>query len=314
MKIETKRHPTKFYLTLGLGSLFFIAIGSVLIFVGIDNKIKDDTKSNHFILAVFGSIFCLLAIWMVYKYLKNAPKVIINKSFLRIGNEKFRLDNIKDVILTGKMPFPFIINFPMEGSAIVFKDGREIFLFDDMYANSYEVKSFLEQVVVNKQEFKLRILNKIKKNVLRFEKKQVFKGNQFITLRGISLWWILGLFILVLINRRLTNAGIIFFSVFGPLWFILHSWLMHYFVITKNFLVIRNHNFTWKERIYSISDIREVVFESRGNQPNCLKVITIDFKSKLYPASTLSDRTWLDMKKKLETKGIEVRNECIYEE
>jgi hypothetical protein len=60
-----------------------------------------------------------------------------------------------------------------------------------------------------------------------------------------------------------------------------------------------------------LADIKEVVYETQGKQPNCMRIITNDFRNKLYPAGTLRDKTWLDLKDKLEKKGITVRNECI---
>ena len=88
---------------------------------------------------------------------------------------------------------------------------------------------------------------------------------------------------------------------------------MNYFLISNDYLIVKNHNHIWKEKIYHLSNIKEVVFESNGQQPNCMRIITKDFKNKLYPAGTLRGKTWLKMKKKLELKGVIVRNECIYE-
>ncbi|MFC7445309.1 hypothetical protein [Mesoflavibacter profundi] len=313
--IETRRHPLKFYATLAFGFLFLFALGSFMIFIGIEKESNVQSESKKYIMAIFGVLVCLLAFWMVYSYWKNSPKITVDKYNLKIGNETFRLNSIKDVILTGKMPFRFIINFPMEGTAILFNDGRDIILFDDMYSNSYEVKSFLEQVIINKQEFKINTSKKINSNEPRFENSEIFKGNQFTSLRGISLWGLIGFFtILFLVKETNLKLGaIIFFSVFGTFWVVLHSWFMHYFELTKKFLIVRNHIFVWKMKIYDISDIKEIVFETQGKQPNCMRVITNDFKNKLYPAGTLKDKTWLEMKKKLESKGIQVRNECIYE-
>ena len=314
-KIETQRHPLKFYATIVFGFLFLFALGSFTIFIGLENEASDQSKHKHIVLPIMGSIVCLLAIWMVYSYWKNSPKITIDKNNVKIGNETFRLKSIKDVMLTGKMPFRFIIKFPMEGTAILFNDGREKILFDDMYSNSYEVKSFLEQVVINKQEFKTNTLKKVKKNELRFENTEKFKGNQFTSLRGISLWGLIGFFTILFIGKETSMklGGVIFFSLLGTFWFLLHYWLMHYFELTRKFLIVRNHIFIWKTKIYDLSDIKEIVFETQGNQPNCMRIITNNFKNKLYPAGTLRDKTWLEMKKRLETRGVKVRNECIYE-
>ena len=314
-KIETQRHPLKFYATIVFGFLFLFALGSFTIFIGLENEASDQSKHKHIVLPIMGSIVCFLAIWMVYSYWKNSPKIIIDKTNVKIGNETFRLNSIKDVILTGKMPFRFITNFPMEGTAILFDNGREKILFDDMYSNSYEVKSFLEQVIINKQEFKTSTIKKINKNELRFENTEKFIGNQFTSLRGISLWGLIGFFTILIIGKETSMklGGVIFFSLLGAFWFLLHYWLMHYFELTRKFLIVRNHIFIWKMKIYDLSDIKEIVFETQGNQPNCMRIITNNFKNKLYPAGTLRNKTWLEMKKRLETRGVKVRNECIYE-
>jgi len=312
--IETQRHPLKFYATLAFGFIFLFALGSFMIFIGLDNEANEQAGNKHLIMPFFGGLVCLLAIWMVYSYWENSPKITIDRTSLKIGNETFKLNSIKDVILTGKMPFRFIIKFPMEGTAILFNDGREKILFDDMYINSCEIKSFLEQVIINKQEFKINTQKKVNSRELRFENTEIFKGNQFTSSRGISLWGLIGFFTFLFIGKgtNLKLGAIIFFSFFGVFWFVLHSWLMHYFELTKKYLIIRNHIFIWKIKVYDLSDIKEIVYETQGNQPNCMRVITNDFRNKLYPAGTLRDKTWLELKKKLEAKGVKVRNECIY--
>lgn len=112
-----------------------------------------------------------------------------------------------------------------------------------------------------------------------------------------------------------TNSNFwIVFLTFGFFWFYFNSWLMHYFSLDKDFLIIKNHNLIWKQDIYKISNIKEVTFETQGKMPNCLRVIEKNFKEKLYPAGTLSDEKWIEFKLKLEKNGVKVRNECIYEE
>jgi hypothetical protein len=211
------------------------------------------------------------------------------------------------------MPFKFIITFPMEGTAILFNDGTEKILFDDMYSNSSEIKLFLERVVIKKQDFNHDSIKEISDDAIRFENEETFKGNQFTSLRGISLWGLIGFFGFLLISKwQSPPLGLlIFFGAFGTFWFVLNSWLMHYFGLTKDYLIVRNHNFFWKVKIYRLTDIKEVVYETQGKQPNCMRIITNDFRNKLYPAGTLRDKTWLDLKDKLEAKGVTVRNECI---
>jgi hypothetical protein len=317
--IETKRHPIKFYTTLALGLLFLLALGSFMIFTDLDKVQEGQSKTKEYIMPIFGLLIYFLAIWMVYSYLKNSPKITIDTHYLKIGAETFYLKNIKDVALTGKMPFRLIMNFPMEGTAILFNDGTEKILFDDMYTNSHEVKSFLEQVVLNKQEFKLNITEKINKADIRFENTEIFKGNLFKGLREILLWGLIGFFAYLLIGKWLSPPpsklwiflGV--FGFFGIFWFLLNSWITHYFGLTKDFLIVRNYNFFRKEKIYRLSDIKEVVFEIHGRQPKCMRIITTDFRNTIYQAATLKNSRLLEMKRALEAKGIKVRNESIYQ-
>lgn len=312
--IESKRHPLKFYTSLIFGFLFLFALGSIMVSIGFKEMQFEQPKTKLYVMFVFGISSCFMAVWLVYSYWKNAPKITIDKYNLKIGNETFYIQSIKDIALTGKMPFRFILNFPMEGIAILFNDGKEKILFDDMYANSHELKLFLEQVVINKQEFKPNSTIKIGKNELWLENVDIFKGNQFTSFRGISLWVFIGFFAVLTISKW-QSPGIrllIFFGILGSFWFIACSWAMHYFGLTKNYLIVRNHNFIWKEKIYLLSDIKEIVFETQGNQANSMRIITNDFRNKLYQAGTLRDKTWLEMKTKLEEKGITVRNECIF--
>lgn len=105
----------------------------------------------------------------------------------------------------------------------------------------------------------------------------------------------------------------IFFAVFGTFWFLFNSWLMHFFCITNDYFIVKNHNLVWRTKIYRLKDIKEIVYETQSKQPNSLRIITKDFRNKVYPAGTLRDKTWLEMKSRLQMKGVKVRNECIPE-
>jgi len=311
--VTTKRHPLKFYASVAFGTLFLCGLGTLLLFVSIDILQKENPATKEYFMPVFSLALYLLAFSMLYAYWKNSPKITLDKHSIKIGNETFNLKDVKDIALTGKMPFKFIITFPMEGTAILFNDGTEKILFDDMYSNSSEIKLFLERVVIKKQDFNHDSIKEISNDAIRFENEETLKGNQFTSLRGISLWGLIGFFAFLLISKwQSPPLGLlIFFGAFGTFWFVLHSWLMHYFGLTKDYLIVRNHNFFWKVKIYRLTDIKEVVYETQGKQPNCMRIITNDFRNKLYPAGTLRDKTWLDLKDKLEAKGVTVRNECI---
>lgn len=83
------------------------------------------------------------------------------------------------------------------------------------------------------------------------------------------------------------------------------------FVKSRRNLAVRNPNLFWEKKIYEIDHIREISFEAPGRLPHSMRIITKEFKNKLYPAGTLRKRTWLELKSKLEQKGVIVNNYCI---
>lgn len=313
--ITSKRHPVKFYALLIFVLLFLSALGTLFLFASIDLLQKDNPQTKNYFLPLFSIAFYFLAFSMVYAYWKNSPKISIDNRTITFGNERFYLKEIKKVILTGKMPFKLIFRFPMEGTALIFNDGTEKYFFDDLFSNSWEIKSFLEQTVIKKTEYIPSQIEKIDSNIIGFERFETFKGSQITSLRGIMLWGLIGFFGVLMISKKQPPpiGVLIFFAVFGTFWFLFNSWLMHFFCITNDYFIVKNHNFIWMTKIYRIKDIKEIVYETQSNQPNGLRIITKDFRNKLYPAGTLRDKTWLEMKSRLKMKGVKVRNECIPE-
>jgi len=312
--ITTQRHKYKFYLSIAFSFVFFCGLGTLLIWLFVAKFNSDDIKTKEYLIPAFSFLFYLMAFFTILRYFKNAPIISIDKYSIRFGaTETYYITDIKDISLTGKKPFKYLLNFPMEGTSIEFRDGTRKIFFDDMYSNTWQLKSFLEQVVIKKKDFAETENYDIDSNELRYAQVDYFKGNQLTCIRGILLWGIIGFFIYLILSKdTIPPTGVlIFFGAFGTFWFIFNSWLMNFFGVSDNYFVVKNHNFIWKKRLYRINNIKEVVFETRGKMPNCLRVVTKDFRTKLYPAATLSDKTWHKLKRSLEKRGIKVRNECI---
>ena len=260
------------------------------------------------------SIACYaFAVYSLYRYIKNAPTITLDKDFINFNSQTFSIADIDKIELTGKRPFKYAINFPMEAATLQFKSGDIKYIFDDMYSNSWEIKSFLKQVVIDKKEFSQSNSSPIDKDAVSSDFYETFKGNQITSLRGISLWGLIGFFVYMVVNskRPAHIGGVLFVVGFSLFWFLAFSYQMHYFQVSDNYFLIRNHNLFWRKKVYNISDIKEIVFETQGKMPNCLRIITKDFRNKLYPAGTLRDKNWLALKDKFESYNIKVRNECV---
>ncbi len=250
--------------------------------------------------------------YTLYRYFKNVPKITIDQNFISFNKQIFAISDIEKVELAGKKPFKYVGEFPMEAATIVFSNGEIKYLFDDMYSNIWEIKSFLHQILIDQKNFKKIAILKDNEEAVKADVYETFKGNQFTSLRGISLWGFVGFMTyLLLVDKRQSSAPLLLYFSISGLWLLAHSYLMHYFKVSENFLVVKNHNFFWKNKVFFLADIKEVVFETQGKMPNCLRIITNDFRNKFYPAGTLRDKTWLALKYKLESHSIIVRNECV---
>src|SRR5690606_10380766 len=310
--ISTRRHLFKFYFMLIFFFVFSFWMGSLLIFTGMEIFNAGEFTRKQTLLPLVGLICYGLAFSMPFAYWKNSPKITVNRNSIRFGKHTFNLKDIENLELTSKVPFRYMVRFPMEGSSITFKDGTVKYIFDDMYANSWEIKSFLHRAVNNVAYIPQPITN-FDRSLIESEQKEVFKGNPFISLTGILLWGGIGMFTFAFLNGNQSNsAGLLlaFLSVV-LFWFFIHSWSMHYFSLMKDFLIIKNHNLLWRKRYVRLSDIEEVVIEIPEKQANTMRLITKDFKSRLYPAGTLRTQTWRDLIERLDEEGISVRNECI---
>jgi hypothetical protein len=311
--ITSSRHKTKFYLTVILGTLFFLVLATVLLFIYFDQRELGNTKPKTALMPFFSIAVYFMAFYTVYRYYRNAPNIRVDNQLISFNDETYSLSDLQHIELTGKRNFPYLFSFQMEAATLRFKDGQTKYIFDDMYENAWQLKSYLNQVIVDKKSFAEQDTQLIEKSELESEWYNTFKDNPFTSLRGISLWGLIGFFAFMQLTKGKTpsTGGWIFLIVFSTFWFVFHSWLMHYFKVSQTLFVVKNHNMVWKTKAYRLSDIKEIVFETQGKMPNCLRVITKDFRNKLYPAGTLKDKTWLELKDKLESQNIKVRNECI---
>jgi hypothetical protein len=304
-----KRHKFHFYFSVVFCFLilFGFAILFFYLFIGVFDK-------NLFFLPIFSPLLIYLAFHFVVTYYKNTPIVSVGNNFIKFGlTESYNITDIECIELTGKKPFKWFFNTPMEGTSIRFKNGIIKYIFDDLYSNSSELKLYLEQTIIEKKErFEVDSCN-IDFEEYENEYVDYFKGSQFTSFRGIILWGTIVFYLYLLLSgNKLPNIMFLLIgSIFCIYIFLINSFQMNFFGVSEHYFVVKNHNFMWKEKIYRLNNIREVVFETRGKLPNCLRIITKDFKNKLYPASTLSKSTWLELKNILEKEGVVVRNECM---
>lgn len=306
-KIVLKRHPVNFYIALYFISALFVALGIAMIYLSqteSENRIPEQKQNLSFL---GGIALLILTIYTIYQYYRNVPGVTVLDKKISFRSKSYPIDKISEICLTGKQPFRYLIPFDFEGMEVVFNDGKTLHLHDNMYTNLYRLKQFFS--TENGEEIVYESVNSVPVNVISGEHLYYFKGIFFLTMRGISLSFVMGMFLLFIFSGRLELFifGIVFFAIS----YAATGSMSFYFGLNDHYFVIRNHLLFWNQKAYPISDIRELVYEQQGRNPNRLIIILKDYKSMPRYAMTLSDKKWLEMKNVAEQLGIRVRNECI---
>lgn len=298
MEINSTKHPLLFNFSLVLGNLFALLF---CLFCYISNQVN-----FHY----FGLIFLLLIVVFDYFFIKNTPQISINQQEIVFGKKRYLWSEIIEIKISTKGKGFFYSH--KESTKITFKNQDVIYIYDNHYANSSEIKSYIQQIVICKNpSFEHYRSVQINEN-LYSENLIAFKGNAIFSFTGIMMWGLI-FFIagLLALGQRNDLEMILRFSALSIFWFLLNSWMMYYFEISDEYFVIKNHYFLWIKKIYLLENIREIVYEQQGKQSNALRIITKDFKSERFIAGSLSNKKWLEMKDFFEEKNIKVRNECI---
>lgn len=321
MPIISKRSFAGFYLMVFLLPFICLAF-AVTSVVGFIMEAQTGDTYYGWIFPII--IFPSLAVYLIYTGLKNGPKITLDNEFISFNRNIYSLSEIKKISMNGKRPFKGS-KIPRQGASITFNDGEVKYIFDEIYSNISEIKSFLQQVVIERKEYIPAVEPCIKESVVSRDSYDTFKENLFASFSGISLYGMIG-YCLYLILVHKDDYGILFvigfvqvtdlwfLIIFIIIWFLMGSHWTYYFQVSSNFFIIKNHNYFWWEKVYRISNIQEVIFDQRGYRlpTTALSIITKDFHFKRCMAGTLHNATWLKLKDKLESCGISVRNECIF--
>lgn len=315
--VTTKRSIRSFFFMLYISlSLFGY---SAIIF---EHYIQELNSGHHigingYIGLFLGCVFFSVAVYAVYFYVKNSPTITIDKHTIRFGlKEVYNVADINNIMLTGKKPSKYRSGNLTKGAIIEFSNGKTKKIIGPMYSNSWQIKLFMEQVIINKKECLEVNSTPIDSAELRYAQVEYYKGIQLLTFRGLLLWAPIGCgFAHQLFSNHAsvlltTNMILVYIVIAG--WIAFNSWFMNYFGVSRDYFVVKNHVFIWKKKLYRIDNIKEVIYNNfHYKLPNCLTIITKDYRSNFFQACTLSDKTWLELKKALEERGITVRNECI---
>ncbi|WP_295673264.1 hypothetical protein [uncultured Mucilaginibacter sp.] len=271
------------------------------------------SKGGEIFMIVIGVVLALMPFYVVYRFYQNAPTIRVNSNSISFNDTApcFWAD-LEKFEMTGKRPFKFMLSDPKEGVLLKFKGQKEKYILDDMYENTPEIKKLIGSIVENTLSSKVPA-NSADLGVLDDNSFTYYKGYQLLCFEGIFRWlffMFMAFFIISVIWSGLM-AFAIGLLILGVFFYAMMGFRLYYFGVSPEHLVIRLHNIFWYRKFYPLADIREVVFETHYKMPVCLRVITNDFESKMYPAGSIWSKKWLQLKEDFEKKNIKVRNECV---
>ena len=305
------------WLTATLIIVPLLAISGIIAYYSIWNIYREfsGNKSNWslVLLCLIGIYGVFILLFMIYSYLKKTPTIVLNKSSIRFGNEnEIPFSEIVNITYTGNQSVSLLL--AGEGMRIEFTNKTIKAILDECYNDLWKLKLFLYQTFTLKQEPKEAIIEPVSIEEYQDEPQTIFKGFVLFSVFGLLSIFFTFLCLIVLISelKRGENNALIFILLYGVFMFSILSYGLHYFVITDNFLIVKNHHFFWKTHVYRLSDIKKISFEQRGKSPNFIRIVTNDFKMKTYQADSLRKKQWKGLKEHFETRGIELNDYISY--
>ncbi len=308
--------------------LFIVGVFGFIGTLGIVKAVEDYETGNFWSKTLFiPLIFIPFVLYFIYYFLTYFPSFRIDKNGIEVStifkSKKYSWKEIKAIQITGKQPCKFLfVSMPIEATTINLLDNSEIYLWVDYYRNKSDLRVVLERandiLQANKQFSTFNFNTDRPKFADRFVNDfngNKFNGNHFLTFNGIAFYGWFAFFAYLFIikdNNPFSNiTGLIILPILILSFPALFSYQMHYFIVGQKFLIIKNTIWFWRKDIYQLSDIKEVVIETPHRLSTSLRVITNDYRDKLYPAGSLRDKTWRQMMKQLKNSKIKVRNEAV---
>lgn len=291
--------------------LMVSSIVNLTIIVAIFDETDDRFKFKLFLFLILLGLNLLLY-YTLKKVITKTPIVKFNDRHIWINRTKYNIEDINSFSLSGKYRYlrvdgsSSMNSVYREGMKMVFKNGNELYLFDEFYKNLNDLKIKLNHGVNQP----INILNE-------YRLQKTYNRSQFMTPRGIFMWtFIVGLFVYNCSNLYeifLFSQLLQFLSVIFILWY--NSSLMSYFIMDNETILVRKTNMFWYKKKFNFENISEIVFDFYTIPPRhqvkvCeLRVILKDFTQHRFPARNFTDKQWESLEDDLINRGVKFRND-----
>lgn len=300
--VTSKRDVVKFYIVLISFSTLFFTLGIFIFIIGLKQYSQQPKPPKTDLMIVCGLALIFLVFYFIYSYIKHGREIFIDRKTIAFNKQQFSINSIKEITFSGKHYFMLS---RAEGIKIYFKNGEVKYIFD-LFNNYHLFKQYLKHITTSNDSFNPYIVKSTKG--VNPEYLNSYKGIFLLSFRGLIFITLCAPMLFISVSKNDFSAVIFSIAISTLLYFVIGT-NVYYFGLNNYYLVVNNHLLFWIKHIYYLHDISEVVYETQGKQPNCIRIITKDYKSKYYGAGTLNNNTLRSLKKQLEKQGIPVRNE-----
>jgi len=231
-----------------------------------------------------------MALFVVY-FISKLPKVIIDQQTIRIGSRYISFTDIAEIELYSSVKFSMFAN--TEISTIKLKNGDVIRFYIENYSNGNLIRlnlHNLQQYLAGKtDQFIVATKNTPEANYNIVEEDFTVYRH---TALKVILYWVFFPFILIFafLGFRGTGslAGQIVVFGFSAGMFLMCVLQSRYFIVSRNFLVIKNYLMpSWSKTLH-LSDIDHIRTFISLRGPSALNIVTSSFKHYRYPSGFLS--------------------------
>lgn len=291
--------------------VILVASFAILLFINPDNLIE---KYTHIRKPIILGLFILLGCLFIYLlYIANFKRVFIfnDRIVIKSVYRKKVIDasEIKNIDLFAHDTNYLITPFDTIITRIKLTNEKKIDFVDLIYKNTDELKRTLREYFRDKIVYlggETKRQHQLS-SVIGFEK---YKGTLFTNLYAIT---ILGLFIFVFFEfiKKSTLTLFIVDFTFLTLFYLFFGNRLHYFLLTNDSIVIKNHVEPWIYKKYMFDEIAAINFEHFWKVATALRITTKDFKTKSFIASSLRKKHWRKLKsrfKECQIHFVEVYN------
>jgi hypothetical protein len=239
----------------------------------------------------------------------NENGIIIKKLFSR---KIIKIENIKNIVLSETTELYGIL---ADRTQIQLLNNEFINFYSFKYHDFFKAKIILNYIneVLKDENLKIKKLNlnaklpkrKFHKNNLTREAK-IFNFSNILSLSGIVFYS----FILVISYNLFTKENIkvndIEVAILAIVFFLfLHSFNTNYFIITKDYLIVKNSLCFWKNRHFEINEIESINIHCHHKQfGKTLLIKTKYFETISFVSDNLLQKQWIEFKKEIRIKNI----------